>query len=94
MKSNYSRLFAISTKGHDTGAVYVVLSEDDDYVFLADGKHRKVNNPKRKKKKHIKCCGANRISEYISEETPITDGRLRRAIRNFKAKYFLDKNLT
>ena len=85
MKTNYSQSFAISLKGHDKGTVYVIVSEENDFVYLSDGKHRKVSNPKKKKKRHIKCLGANKISEYISEETPITDGRLRRAIRSFMA---------
>lgn len=85
MKTNYSQSFAISLKGHDAFQIYVVICEDDKFVYLSDGKHRKVSNPKKKKKKHIKCFYANKISEYISEETPITDGRLRRAIRSFKS---------
>lgn len=84
MKTNYSQRFAISLKGHDKGTVYVIVSEENGYVYLCDGKIRKILNPKKKKKRHIKCLGANKISEYISEETPITDGRLRRAIRSFK----------
>ncbi len=83
MKNNYSQSFAVSKKGHDAKTVYVVLAEDDRYVYLADGKHRRVSSPKKKKKKHIICVFANKLSEYISEETPITDGRLRRAIREF-----------
>ena len=84
IKKTYSQIFAISLKGHDTGTVYAVLCEDDSFVYLADGKLRKVSNPKKKNKKHIKCFCANKLSEYIFDETPITDGRLRRAIRAFK----------
>ena len=83
MKKIYSGCFAISLKGHDAGVVYAVLSEDEQFVFLANGKERKADNPKKKKKKHIECFFESKISEYISFGTPITDGRLRRAVRQF-----------
>ena len=81
--TEHSQYFAVSLCGNDKDRIYVVLYEKDGYVFLADGKRRKVSNPKKKKKKHIKCFEANKLIEYISEETPVTDGRLRRAIKSF-----------
>ena len=43
-----------SLKGHDTGRVYIVVGNDgDDFVFVTDGKYRKLDNPKRKRRKHL-----------------------------------------
>ena len=84
MKKIYSGCFAVSKKGHDAGVLYAVLSEDDQFVFLANGKERKADNPKRKKKKHVECLFESKLCEYISFGTPITDGRLRRAVRQFR----------
>ncbi len=84
MKKIYSGCFAVSLKGHDTGVVYAVLSEDEQYVFLANGKERKLETPKKKKKKHVECFFDNKLCEYIFFGTPITDGRLRRAVRQFR----------
>ena len=83
MKKIYSGCFAISLKGHDTDVVYAVLEEDDNYVYLANGKERKADSPKKKKKKHIKCFYERKLREYISVDAPITDGRLRKAVRRF-----------
>ena len=47
---NDSQYFAVSLCGNDKGRVYVVLYEENGYVFLADGKHRKISAPKKKKK--------------------------------------------
>ena len=44
---------ALSKAGHDKDKVYVILKENKEYVWLADGKNRKTVNPKKKKKKHI-----------------------------------------
>lgn len=46
-------MFAVSKAGHDKGRMYVILKEEGEYVYLADGKLRTVENPKRKKKKHV-----------------------------------------
>ena len=33
--------------------MFLVLKKDGDYVYLADGNLRKVENPKKKKIKHV-----------------------------------------
>lgn len=44
---------AVSRAGHDSGRVYVIIGTDGAYVYLADGKIRTLDRPKKKKKKHI-----------------------------------------
>lgn len=46
-------MFAVSRAGHDKGRMYLVLKEEGDYVYLADGRIRTVENPKKKKRKHV-----------------------------------------
>ena len=46
-------MFAISKAGHDKGRMYLIIGEDETTVDLADGKIRMLENPKRKKKKHV-----------------------------------------
>lgn len=45
----------ISKAGHDRGDVLIVTEIDGDgnHIYLADGKNRKVENPKKKKLKHV-----------------------------------------
>jgi len=46
---------AVSLKGHDTGRLYVVVAElNADFVLVADGKYRTTDNPKQKRRKHLK----------------------------------------
>lgn len=42
-----------SKNGRDKGRPFVVLSVEGDYLYLADGKLRTLEKPKRKKIKHI-----------------------------------------
>ena len=44
---------ASSKAGHDKDKVYVIIKEDAEYVWLADGRLKTVSNPKKKSKKHI-----------------------------------------
>ncbi len=42
-----------SLKGHDTGRIYVVVSVEGEFAYLVDGKYRLLNNPKKKRLKHL-----------------------------------------
>ena len=43
----------VSTAGHDQGQIFYVVSTDDQFLFLANGKDRTLDKPKRKKRKHV-----------------------------------------
>ncbi len=53
-----------SIAGRDNGTAYVVVRTDGNYVYVADGAIRKLENPKKKKIKHIQ--GSYNISEEIA----------------------------
>lgn len=42
-----------SLAGHDKDKIYLIVGEEKEYVYLADGKIRTCENPKKKNKKHI-----------------------------------------
>ncbi len=44
---------AVSLAGHDKDTVYLIVGEEKEYVYLADGRIRTCKNPKKKNKKHI-----------------------------------------
>ncbi|MCL2847706.1 MAG: KOW domain-containing RNA-binding protein [Firmicutes bacterium] len=45
----------LSTAGHDKGRLYLVVKIiDPEFVLVADGSVRKMNNPKKKRSKHLK----------------------------------------
>lgn len=59
-------MLARSKAGHDKDTVYIILREDDAYVYLADGRIRTVDRPKKKNKKHVQ-----RIEKFRAQ-TPQT----------------------
>lgn len=44
---------AISKAGRDTDNIYVIWDNDDEYVYLVDGKYKTLEHPKKKKIKHV-----------------------------------------
>ena len=44
----------VSLAGRDRGTVCIVLREEGEYLFLADGRLRPVERPKKKKRKHAR----------------------------------------
>lgn len=46
-------MLAKSKAGHDKGQLYVIYDVDETYVYLVDGEIRTIDNPKKKKRKHV-----------------------------------------
>lgn len=42
-----------SKAGHDKGEIFIITGIDNAYVYLADGKYRTSEKPKKKKIKHV-----------------------------------------
>lgn len=70
-------LMVRSLAGRDKGGFMVVVSAEDGFVFLADGKERKLAHPKRKNIKHIA------VTNTVIDLQGLTDKALRAAVRRF-----------
>lgn len=76
-------MFAASKSGHDKGTIYVIVKETDEYVYLADGKLKTADHPKKKNKKHIQIIkkGADNIlKEKLLSGQQIYNEEIRKAI--------------
>ena len=75
-----------SDAGRDKGKLFYVLETQGEYLLLADGKSRKVESPKRKKRRHVLFVAAeeNRLSGKIKGEEKITNSELRKALAAFR----------
>jgi ribosomal protein L14E/L6E/L27E len=67
-----------SAAGRDKGNFLVVLKADDEFVYLADGKERKLASPKKKRIKHVK------FTNTVIDTDSLTDKKLRSVIVEFK----------
>lgn len=48
-----------SSQGHDEGRKYLVVNIEGDFAYCVDGKYRPLNNPKKKRIKHLSSCFKN-----------------------------------
>ena len=75
--------FAKSKAGHDKEQIYVILKEDDEYVYLVDGKCKTIDKPKKKKKKHIQIIlkEDENVSRKLSAKELLTNEEIKVAIK-------------
>ena len=77
-------LFAISRAGHDKGQMYIVIKEDGDFAYLSDGKTRKLENPKKKNRKHLQIVKTDTdkvLQEKIRNGQIIYNEEIKRAVK-------------
>ena len=77
----------LSLAGHDQGKLFCVIGAEEDFVLLADGKGRKLDAPKKKRRKHVRGVGtsAHPAIARLQRGAPITDPALRQALAAFRA---------
>ena len=69
-----------STAGRDAGELFYVIEADDLYLMLVNGKDRKFDKPKRKKRKHTKKVlrSETRVAAKIRNGDKVLNSELRR----------------
>lgn len=75
-----------SKQGRDKGKIYIVIEVlSGDYVLLLDGYTRKINNPKKKKIKHLMVYNSkiNDIIEKLKQES-LDDFFIKKSLAPFK----------
>ena len=72
-------LLVKSVAGRDKG-YFVIVKTENNFVYLANGKSRKLDNPKRKNIKHIRLT----VKEIVLEE--MTDRKLRKLLNEYSTR--------
>ena len=84
----------ISTAGRDSGDWFYVIAEDPIFLYLANGKDRSLEKPKRKKRKHVQKVlrSETRVADKIRLGDKVLNGELRRDLA-FLASHLQANNL-
>ena len=79
----------ISLAGRDQGKLFYVIETDGMYVTIADGKGRKLENPKRKKLKHVRIVSRtdSRVAQKIASGDKVLNSELRRDLAVFGQQF-------
>ena len=75
---------ALSLLGHDAGIYCIITELIGEYAYIADGRGRRVDRPKKKKLKHLL------ITEYAVPDEGMADGKTNltnREIRIFISEF-------
>ncbi len=88
MGANMIGNFATSKAGHDKGNCYVIVAEEEDFVYLCDGRLKKLAAPKKKRKKHIQIVNrtvAPKLAERLDRQEPVADEEIKYEIKQYRA---------
>ena len=78
-----------STAGHDKDGLFLVLQAEGDFLWLVDGKRRKLETPKKKRRKHVVSAGVwpPPVAGRLQNGEPVLDSDIRRALAAFRNRF-------
>ena len=78
-----------SLAGRDKGKFFYVIDTEENFVLIADGKGRKLENPKRKKLKHVRRVSRTetRVALKIQNGDKVLNSELRRDLATFGQQF-------
>ena len=84
----------VSTAGRDQGRLYYVISTDELFLMLVNGKDRPLDKPKRKKLRHVQKVlrSETRVADKLRNGDKVLNGELRRDLA-FLAREMQANNL-
>lgn len=72
--------------GHDKDKIYIIVRDDEKFVYLADGKLKTLQNPKKKSKKHIQPI-LHKIDETLAlklqTNDKVIDEEIKKAVKDY-----------
>ena len=86
--------FATSKAGHDKDRLYMIVGEEEEWVYLCDGRLRGVEHPKKKKKKHIQIIHSSAqdtLLQSIKQYLPGEENEINQQIRKTLEAYLSNK---
>lgn len=83
-----------SNAGRDEMQVYIVVGiQRENLLLLANGRERKIVNPKRKNRRHVSVLNsiAKGVAEKLQSGEKVTDEEIRQAIQVYTSQRICDK---
>lgn len=77
-----------SVAGRDKGICFIVTAQEQNFVYLCNGKCRKVGSPKKKKIRHVKFTGVKNdfIMNRLLTVGKVTNKEVRFALSDYEKK--------
>ena len=94
-RENMVGMFATSKAGHDKGQMYIIIKEEGNFVYLADGRTRTLEKPKKKRIKHLQAVKAGidiALAEKLKNGQIVYNEEIKSAIK-IRTKELFEHNL-
>ena len=77
-----------ATAGRDLGKLFFVISTENEYLLLVNGKDRTLEKPKRKKRKHVRKVlrPETRVAAKLASGNKVLNSELRRDLAYISQK--------
>ncbi|MEG2377044.1 MAG: KOW domain-containing RNA-binding protein [Clostridia bacterium] len=77
-----------SLAGRDKGRLFIVMETEPDFVYLADGRLRKLESMKKKRLKHVAFVSplGERLAAKIRNGEKVLNSEIRRALSEYSAE--------
>jgi len=82
MREAHTADIVLPLAGRDKGLLMLAVAEEGDFLFLANGRRRRAEKPKRKRRKHVCYQGTSdeRTRGKLQEAGRLTNSDIRRAL--------------
>ena len=76
----------LSQAGRDARELFYVIGTDGEFLLLADGKHRTLEKPKRKKRRHVSKVlrSETRVAAKLVSDDKVLNSELRKDLAYLK----------
>ena len=77
-----------SKQGRDKDNFFIIYAIENEYLFLVDGKSRKLENPKKKKIKHVAKTNYidEKIADMIINKSYLLDADIKKALKQYRSE--------
>ena len=82
MAETHTADIVLSLTGRDKGLLMLVVAEEGDFLLLANGRGRRAENPKRKRRRHVSRQGRcdDRTQRKLLENGRLTNSDIRKGV--------------
>lgn len=89
---DHTGCIVLAEAGREKGSLFCVARQEGEFLFLVDGHHRRMAQPKRKKLRHVSVLtgeeqvGSTPVLQQLREGTTPSNRDLRRVLAAFRAQ--------
>jgi len=79
----------VSLAGRDQGGYFLTLDCNDEYIFMVDGRQRRAERPKKKKRRHVMLAARpeGKTVEKIINGEKVSNSEIRRTLAEYTAAF-------